>query len=171
MACRVLAKWPQPGACPHLLTCRAWSPKTKETIPTWLLCLKTVQDGRTSRNNPIKRGKWRKVNTLQTTLIQSLHQRSDKSRVLQAIICINLWYFCTAAILTSLSCLWFLMVYVCRLSSIETKKVNYTGCNRDVYSKRAASTLNKCFLPFQKHQEKSNKALSLVKLWNCYFMI
>lgn len=58
MAYRVLAKWPQPGACPHLLICRAWSPKTKETIPTWLLCLKTVQDGRTSRNNPIKRGKW-----------------------------------------------------------------------------------------------------------------
>ena len=62
MAYRVLAKWPQPGACPHLLTCRAWSPKTKETIPTWLLCRKTVQDGRTSRNNPIKRGKGQKVN-------------------------------------------------------------------------------------------------------------
>lgn len=57
MACRVLVKWSQHGACPHLLTCRAWSLKTKETIPTWLLCLKTVQDGRTSRNNQIKRGK------------------------------------------------------------------------------------------------------------------
>lgn len=63
MAYRVLAKWPQPGACPRLLTCRAWNPKTKETIPTWLLCLKTVQDGRTSRNNPIKRGERRRVST------------------------------------------------------------------------------------------------------------
>lgn len=61
MAYRVLAKWPQPGACPRLLTCRAWSQKTKETIPTWLLCLKTVQDGRTSRNSQIKRGLWREV--------------------------------------------------------------------------------------------------------------
>lgn len=61
MAYRVLAKWPQPGACPRLLTCRAWSLKTKETIPTWLLCLKTVQDGRTSRNSQIKRGLWREM--------------------------------------------------------------------------------------------------------------
>lgn len=57
MACRVLVKWSQHGACPHLLICRAWSLKTKETIPTLILCLKTVQDGRTSRSNQIKRGK------------------------------------------------------------------------------------------------------------------
>lgn len=58
MAYRVLAKWPQPGACPHLLTCRAWSPRTKETTPTWLSCPKTEQDGQTHRNKPIKRGRW-----------------------------------------------------------------------------------------------------------------
>lgn len=58
MAYRVLAKWPQPGACPHLLTCRAWSRRTKETIPTWLSCPKTEQDGQTHRNKPIKRGRW-----------------------------------------------------------------------------------------------------------------
>lgn len=56
MAYRVLVKWPLPGACPRLLTCRAWSPRTEETIQTWLSCPKTEQDGRTSRNNPIKRG-------------------------------------------------------------------------------------------------------------------
>lgn len=57
MAYRVLVKWPLPGACPRPLTCRAWNPRTEETIQTWLSCPKTEQDGRTSRNNQIKRGR------------------------------------------------------------------------------------------------------------------
>ncbi len=56
MAYRVLAKWPLPGACPLPLTCRVWSLSVKETIPTWLSCPKTVQDGQTSRINTIQRG-------------------------------------------------------------------------------------------------------------------
>lgn len=78
MAYRVLAKWPQPGACPRLLTCRAWSLKTKETIPTWLLCLKTVQDGRTSRNSQIKRGLWREVVFTCMVLVFNLMCAVDK---------------------------------------------------------------------------------------------